>query len=274
VRIGKQNAPYTAIATADKHSVTVRGKDLCTELIGEVSFTDYFFYLVAGQMPNADQRFFTDAVLIAIAEHGLVPSVQAARMTYAAAPDALQGAVAAGILGCGSVVLGSSEACGRFLTKLVAKARETGQSFEETARATLGEMRAVRQPVPGYGHPEHSSGDPRAERLLGLAKTRNVAGDYIRMLHAVETVIPEIYGRELLINVSGAIPAVMLDVGFPAAALKGLPILARTAGLIGHLNEEAVRPIGFVLSHHAAEAITYDGPTALRNSRSQEPEKS
>lgn len=266
MRIGKQNAPYSRIATADKHSITVRGKDLCTELIGEIGFTDYFHFLVTGQMPTVDQRFFTDAVLIAIAEHGLVPSVQAARMTYAAAPDALQGAVAAGILGCGSVVLGSTEACGRFLMNLVATANEKGQSFEATARAKLSEMRALRQPVPGYGHPEHSSGDPRAERLLGLAQTRGVVGDHIRMLNVVETVIPEIYNRPLLINVSGAIPAVMLDVGFPAAALKGLPILARTAGLIGHLNEEAERPIGFVLSHHAAEAITYDGPVVLGDS--------
>lgn len=274
MRIGKQNAPYSAIATADKHSITVRGKDLCTELIGEVSFTDYFFYLVAGQMPNVEQRFFTNAVLIAIAEHGLVPSVQAARMTYAAAPDALQGAVAAGILGCGSVVLGSSEACGRLLMELVAKAKETHQSFEETARSALSAMRAERKPVPGYGHPEHSSGDPRAERLLSLAENRNIASDYVQMLHVIETVIREVYGRQLLINVSGAIPAVMLDVGFPAAALKGLPILARTAGLIGHLNEESARPIGFVLSHFAAEAITYDGPAALGNNRSKEPKNS
>jgi citrate synthase len=262
MRVGKQDAPYTAISTSDAHTITVRGKNLCTELIGEIGFTDYFYFLVTGEMPTDNQRFFTDAVLCAIAEHGLVPSNQAARMTLAAAPDALQGAVAAGILGCGSVVLGSTEACGRWLVELVGQARESGQSFEEVARAALREMRAARRAVPGYGHPQHSSGDPRTERLLALAAGRNIVGDHIRMLHAVEKVIPEIYPRALPINVSGAIPAVMLDVGYPVEALKGIPILARTASLIGHLHEEMHRPIGFVLSHHAAKAIEYDGPAA------------
>jgi citrate synthase len=260
--IGKQNAPTSAIATVDKHSVTVRGKDLCMQLIGEVGFTDYFYFLVTGQLPSADQRFFTDAVLVAIAEHGLVPNVQAARMTLAAAPDALQGAVAAGILGCGSVVLGTTEACGRLLSKLVTQAREAGQAFDEVARVALRELRATKRPVPGYGHPQHTGGDPRTDRLLGLAASRKVAGDHVKMLLTVAKIIPEIYGRELPINVSGAIPAVMLDVGFPVAALKGIPILARTAGLIGHLHEELQRPIGFTLAHRAAEMVAYDGPAA------------
>jgi citrate synthase len=262
MRVGKENAPYSSISTADKHSVTVRGKDLCTELIGEVGFTDYFYFLVTGQLPSAEQRFFTDAVLVAIAEHGLVPSNQAARMTLAAAPDALQGAVAAGSLGCGSVVLGSTEACGRLLSDLVNQAKATGQAFEDVARVALRELHAARRPVPGYGHPQHSSGDPRTERLLSLAASRKIVGDHINKLVAVAKVIPEVYGRALPINVSGAIPAVMLDVCFPLAALKGIPILARTAGLIGHLHEELLRPIGFILSRHAAEAIAYDGPVA------------
>ncbi|MCS6763430.1 MAG: citryl-CoA lyase [Candidatus Protistobacter heckmanni] len=240
----------------------MRGKDLCSELIGVSSFTDYFYFLVTGAMPDANQSFFTDAVLVAIAEHGLVPSIQAARMTYDAAPDALQGAVAAGILGCGSVVLGSSESAGRFLDALVEDARKTGRSFEKTADAKLAEMRAAKQALPGYGHPKHSSGDPRAHRLLSLADERKASSDAIRMLRVVEQRIPAIYGRPLPINVSGAIPAVMLDVGFPVNALKGLPILARTAGLIGHLREEAESQIGFIMSHHTAEAIAYEGPAS------------
>ena len=113
MRIGKQDAPFTAISTADAASITVRGRDLCKELIGRIDFADYFFLLLMGEMPSDNQRFFVNALLVAIAEHGLVPSVQAARMTLAAAPEALQGAVAAGILGCGSVILGSSEAAGK-----------------------------------------------------------------------------------------------------------------------------------------------------------------
>ena len=104
MRIGKQDAPFTAICTSDADSITVRGHDLVNELMGQIDFTSYFWLLVTGQMPNEDQAYFLNAVLVALAEHGLVPSVVAARMTYAAAPEALQGAVAGGLLGCGSVV--------------------------------------------------------------------------------------------------------------------------------------------------------------------------
>lgn len=263
MRIGKQTAPFSAIATSDAHSVVVRGKDLCEDLIGQIDFTDYFYFLVTGETPDAEQRFFTNAVLVSIAEHGLVPSVQAARMTLAAAPDALQGAVAAGILGCGSVVLGSAEACGQMLTELLAVMRESGESADTVAERHVKALREQKRALPGFGHPQHSEGDPRAERLLGLARERNVAGPAVALLFALERQAPAAFGRALPINVSGAIPAVMLDVGFPVSALKGLPILARTAALIGHLAEERERPIGFILSHHAAEAITYDG--AKRN---------
>lgn len=260
MRIGKQDNRSTAISTSDAHSITIRGEDLCTGLMGKMGFTDFFFFLVTGNKPTDDQRFFTDAVLLAIAEHGLVPSVQAARMTYAAGPEALQGAVAAGLLGCGSVVLGSTEAAGRFLSALVQQAKTEQRSFDDVARARLTECKQGRLPVPGYGHPQHSAGDPRAARLLQLADERGVAGEHIRMLNVVLGLIPEIMGKALPVNVSGAIPAVMLDVGYPLAALKGIPILARTAGLIAHLKEESERPIGFVLANHAAQAIDYDGP--------------
>lgn len=259
MRIGKQDNPYTAISTSDAHSITVRGKDLCNELIGHMGFTDYFYFLLTGEQASDKQRFFIDAVLLAISEHGLVPSVQAARMTYAAAPDALQGAVAAGILGCGSVVLGSSETCGRFLVSLVNKAKETNVSLESVAIEGVRELRANKLAIPGFGHPQHSGGDPRSERLLSLAADQGVAGEYVKALYVVEQAIPEVLGRSLPINVSGAIPATLLDIGFPVHALKGIPILARTASLIAHLNEEATRPIGFLMSGIAAQGIQYDG---------------
>ena len=212
MRIGRQEAPHTAICTSDAESITVRGRDLCGDIIGRLDFTSYFWLLVTGRQPDETQLFFANAVLAAIAEHGLVPSVVAARMTLAAAPEAMQGAVAAGLLGCGSVVLGSAEACGRFLADCLAAQDEGGTTVEEAAEC------AVRDAVPG------------------------------------------VYGRSLPVNVNGAIPAVMLDVGFPLGALKGIALLARTAGLIGHLQEETERPIGFILSGQAASAIDYVGP--------------
>jgi citrate synthase len=260
MRIGKQDQPFSAISTSDPERIVVRGRDLCADLIGKTDFTSYFWLLVTGSQPNPTQKFFADAVLTAIAEHGLVPSVVATRMTYAAAPEAFQGAVAAGLLGCGSVVLGSAEACGHFLTRCLQAAQQEGVSEREVATAAIAALRAEKKAVPGFGHPQHSGGDPRANLLLQLAKDHGVVGRHIEMLYTIREALPEALGRALPVNVNGAIPAVMLDVGFPLAALKGLSLLARTAGLIAHLQEESERPIGFIMSGAAAAAVSYDGP--------------
>ncbi|WAP70343.1 citryl-CoA lyase [Jiella pelagia] len=267
MRIGKQDQALTAIAASDAVSVTVRGNDLCRDLIGGINFTDYFWLLVTGDRPSAAQGRVTDACLVAIAEHGLVPSVQAARMTLAAGPDAWQGAIAAGILGMGSVVAGSSETAGRYLGELVDRVRESGQDVDTVARESLDELKSRRQKVPGLGHPQHSSGDPRADRLLAVASDEGVEGEHIAMLKAIGRHAPGIMNRPLPINVSGAIPALMLDAGFPGGAMKGVPILARTAGLVAHLLEESQRSIGFIMSHHADQAISYDGLPARKDGR-------
>lgn len=252
MRIGKQDQPFSAISTSTPAAINVRGKDLCRDVIGQRDFTSWFWFLVTGTEPDERQVFFANAVLTAIAEHGLVPSVVAARMTYAAAPEAFQGAVAAGLLGCGSVVLGSAELAGQFLSQLA-------ESGEDPVIA-IRKLRENRKAVPGFGHPLHAEGDPRANLLLKLAEERGAAGRHIAALYRIREALPEAIGRPLPINVNGAIPAVMLDVGFPLAALKGISLLARTASLIGHLQEETERPIGFILSGKAAEAIGYDGP--------------
>lgn len=257
MRIGKQDAPFTAISTSDAESITVRGRDLCSELIGQIDFSDYFFLMLMGKPPTENQRFFVNALLVSIAEHGLVPSVQAARMTLAAAPEALQGAVAAGLLGSGSVVLGSAEAAGYFLYDLVAAS--SAETAADVATARIREMRQAKAAIPGFGHPQHSGGDPRANVLLKLADERGLDGPYIKMLRTVAEVLPEALGRPLPININGAIPAILLEIGFPPNTLKSISILARTAGLLAHLREETERPIGFIMSNAAAEAISYDG---------------
>jgi len=236
----------------------VRGRDLTRELIGTVSFTEHFWLLLTGSLPSPAQRRVLDATLVAIAEHGLVPSVQASRMTLAAAPEALQGAVAAGILGCGSVVLGSSEAAGRFLGAINARP-EAAANLELAVSEVVREYRAAKRAIPGYGHPLHRAGDPRTRRLFEVASEARLAGRHVQIATEVEKLLPQLVGRALTLNVSGAIPAVLLDAGFPALALKGVPLLARTAGLIAHLLEEQQRAIGFVMAHAAAQAISYDG---------------
>lgn len=258
MKIGSQQHRSTAISAANAETILVRGRDLVRELIGSISFTEHFWLLLTGSLPTDVQRRMLDATLVAIAEHGLVPSVQASRMTLAAAPEALQGAVAAGILGCGSVVLGSAEAAGRFLSEIV-REEDSGKSLDESIAVVVKSYRAQRRAIPGYGHPLHSKSDPRAVKLFDIAKAAGTAGRYIHSALRVQDSLPGLVGKALTLNVSGAIPAVLLDVGYPVAALKGVPILARAAGLIAHLLEEQERPIGFVLAHAAEAAVSYDG---------------
>src|SRR5262245_48460464 len=255
LKIGSQARRSSAISASNAETIVVRGRDLCGELIGTVSFTDHIWLLITGALPGAAQRRVLDATLVAIAEHGLVPSVAASRMTLAAAPEALQGAVAAGILGCGSVILGSADAAGR----LFAAVHSRNETPEAAARAVLGELRAARKPVPGYGHPLHKRQDPRVARLLSVATEAGLSGRYIEIAGIVERLVPEIWGKQLAMNVSGAIAAVLLDAGYPLLAVKGVPMLARTASLIAHLTEEQTRPIGFLLADEGASAIDYDG---------------
>jgi citrate synthase len=257
MKIGRQAHRRSAICASNADTIIVRGKDLCADLIGHVGFSDYVWLLITGEMPGPGQRAVLDSTLVAIAEHGFVPSVQASRLTLAAAPEALQGAVAAGILGCGSVVLGSSEAAGRFLAEVNARAGDG--AMEAAVREVVGEYRARKQSIPGYGHPLHKGHDPRALRLLEVAAENGTVGRHIEAARVAERLLPELTGKPLAMNVSGAIPAVLLDAGYPLLALKGVPILARTASLIAHLLEEQQRPLGFVLAHAGASAIDYDG---------------
>lgn len=257
MKIGSQSQRSSGISASNADTIVVRGHDLCSELVGVVSFTDHAWLLITGKLPVAAQRRVLDATLVAIAEHGLVPSVAASRMTLAAAPEALQGAVAAGILGCGSVILGSADAAARLFASILA--RVPGETLEAAARAVLGEMRAARKPVPGYGHPLHKRQDPRVARLLAVSAEAGLAGRHSEVASLVERLVPEIWGKPLAMNVSGAIAAVLLDAGYPLLAVKGVPMLARTASLIAHLMEEQQRPIGFVLADSGAASIDYDG---------------
>ncbi len=253
--IGKAGSASTSISTADASSVTVRGRDLCSELMGKIGFTGYFFLLVTGRMPTEREAHFLDMVLVAIAEHGLVPTNQAARMTYAADPGVLQAAVAAGILGCGSVVLGTSEAAGQFLRE-AAREIAGAKDEDEALKAHVARIRASGGRVPGFGHPLHQPVDPRAQRILSEAETWG-AGPHVRLARRAERAVPEVWGKPLPMNVSLAIAAVLLDMEFPATMLKAIPILARTASLLAHLAEEAEQPIGFFMASKAEEAIRY-----------------
>ena len=228
--------------TSDAESITVRGYDLCDDLIGKIDFTDYFWLLVTGDKPNPAQRAMMNACLVAIAEHGLVPSVQAARMTLAAGPEAWQGAMAAGLLGMGSVVAGSSETAALYLHDVLEEAKTDGSDIEAAAIASLEDLKARRMKVPGLGHPQHSAAAIRAPTGCWRSATKRAfRATYVETLRLLAKHAPRIINRPLPINVSGAIPAAILDAGWPLNAIKAVPLLARTAGLSAHLLEESLR---------------------------------
>ena len=237
-------APVSRIARAYPDRVEVRGRDLA-ELMGRLSFTEFFHLLLTGEEPTDDQRYFLDVLLVAIAEHGLMPTNVAARMTLAADPNALQGAVAAGILGAGPVVLGTAAECARLLA--------AGGDPETVVR----EIRAAGGRVPGFGHPVHREKDPRAERVLELADERGVSGSHVALARRFQELL-----APLPMNVSMPIAAVMLDLGFPESVVKAVPILARTASLLAHLAEEREQPLGLLLARAAEEAVEYRPPDA------------
>ena len=232
--------PVSRIAQAYPDRVEVRGRDLAGELMGRLTFTEHFHLLLSGEEPTAEQRDFLDLLLVAIAEHGMMPTNVAARMTLAADPHSLQGAVAAGILGAGPVVLGTSEECARLLAA-------GGEPAEIVRR-----YRDAGERVPGFGHPVHKPVDPRAERILTLADERGASGEHVARARALHAELG------LTMNVSMPIAAVMLDLGFPPAAVKAVPILARTASLLAHLAEERDAPTGFALARAAEEAVDYE----------------
>jgi citrate synthase len=238
--------PVTRISRAYPDRVEVRGRDLTGDVMGRLSFTEYFHLLLTGGEPTEEQRFFLDLLLVSIAEHGLMPTNVAARMTLAADPDSLQGAVAAGILGAGPVVLGTAEEC----AALLASGREPREVAEE--------IHAAGGKAPGFGHPLHRPVDPRAERILELADERGVSGSHVALAGAYRDAVQEAWGRPLPMNVSMPIAAVMLDLGFPVSAVKAVPILARTASLLAHLEEERAQPLGFTLAAAAEEAVEYE----------------
>jgi citrate synthase len=252
MQIGKSGPPVTRIAQAFPDRVEVRGRDLTGDLMGRLSFTEYFHLLLTGDEPTEEQRFFLDLLLVSIAEHGLMPTNVAARMTLAADPGSLQGAVAAGILGAGPVVLGSSEECAQLLMR----------AQDEAPAQIARELHAAGEKLPGFGHPVHRPVDPRAERILELADERGVSGPHVALARDFREAAAKTWGKPLPMNVSMAIAAVLLDLGFPPSTVKAIPILARTASLLAHLAEEQERPLGFLLAGRAEEAVTYEPDAA------------
>jgi citrate synthase len=237
----------TGIGSSMADSITIRERDLANELMGRVSFTDLAFLLVAGQMPTPEQARLLDAVLVSLADHGLTPTVLAARLTYTGAPESIQGAVAAGLLGAGSVFLGVVEDTAAFLAAIAERAGGSETAMRDAAEEAVQTRLAQNRRVPGLGHPVHKQQDPRTPRIYAIAEETGQLGVHLRLLRMVAEAHEQATGRALPINGAGVAGAALADLGFAPGIVRGFALLARTAGLIGHLAEEQSNPIGMPL---------------------------
>jgi citrate synthase len=246
----------TGIGWSAPDRITVAGRDLPGDIMGRLSLTELAFLLVTRREPSAGERRILDAVLVSLADHGLTPSALAARLTYTGAPEAIQGAVAAGLLGAGSVFLGPAGDTACFLADALQEHSEQGTgdaSLRRIAEVAVAVRRQVGALVPGLGHPVHRAEDPRVPRLYALAAEEDALGPHLRLLALVAAVHEEATGKHLPINGAGAGGAALADVGVPPGSVRGFVLIARTAGLVGQLAEEAEHPIGRQLAHEVEQ---------------------
>jgi citrate synthase len=249
---GRDNAWLnTWIGSSDADHIRVAGRDLPSEVMGQLTLTELSYLLVTRRQPTEGQRRLVDAVLVSLADHGLTPSALSTRLTYTGAPESIQGAVAAGLLGAGSVFLGPTGDTAEFLAAALADsggvtATDTATLRPIAERAVVA-RRSAGLRVPGLGHPVHKSGDPRTPRIYELAEAEGLLGPHLSLLAVVADIHAEVSGKVLPVNGAGAGGAALLDAGVPAAAVRGMALIARTAGLVAHLVEEAEAPIGMPL---------------------------
>ena len=246
------STPKTHIATHDAKDITIRGKSLCADLIGKLTFTEMTYFHVTGNMPTKAQTAVLDACLVTLTEHGLTPSVLATRLVASSAPEAMQSAIAAGLLAVGSVFVGTVEGAAALVTRI---ARADDARAE--AKRIASEHRAAKKPLPGFGHPEHKPDDPRPPVIFGVLDAHGVPRKHVDALQVLGGAIDAEYGKHITINATGAVAAALLDVGIPAEIMRGFAVLARCAGLVGHVLEEMRDPAMRAIWEAAEKAVPY-----------------
>jgi citrate synthase len=236
----------TALGASSRESITLLGTDLARDVMGTVGFGELAFWLATQRRPTAGETRVFEAVLAALADHGFTPTAIVTRLTWLSAPDSVQGALAAGLLGGGSRFLGVTEDCGRFLHDVLASADALptdDAGWDALALETVTAQRAAGRFVPGLGHHVHKDGDPRTPRLFQIAAEEGLTGPHLALFAAIGRVHPQVLGRTLPLNGAGVCGAALADLGLPLQLLRGFALLARTAGLIGQLAEEIRHPV-------------------------------
>ena len=242
--------PTTGISYSTADRIVIRDADLVNDLMGKMSFTEMILFHLLRRRPTRTQTAVLDAVLVTLMEHGMTPSAITTRLIYDSAPEALQSAVAAGLLGVGSTFIGTMEGCAALIDEMLG----APEGVAARARAIAERHHAARRPLHGFGHPIHRPDDPRSPRLFEIAHAEGVAGHHIGALLTLSREIDRAYGKHLTINATGAIAAVLGEIGIPQAVMRGIAVISRAAGLVGHICEERERPA----ARHIWERISND----------------
>jgi citrate synthase len=251
--MSKRRAPMrTDIGWSDASSITIFGLDLPSEVIGRLNLGDMGFLELTGRVPDARESRMFNAMAVTLVEHGLTPSAIVARMTYLGAPESMQAAVAAGLNGLGTVFVGSIEGAARLLYEAM-PAPDPAADVDAIAAGVVARLAASKQQVPGIGHPFHKPIDPRTPRLFDIARETGFDGPYVRLIQAVAAAAEARSGRSMPVNATGAIGALCCEMGFEWKACRGLGVMARAVGLVGHILEESRRPMAQEI-WHAVEA--------------------
>jgi len=250
---GKARQASTSICHYNAKQIFIRGENLCDDLIGKIGLADYVGLLVLGQRPSDVERSVIEAAIVTLAEHGLTPSVVAARETYMGAPESFQGAVAAGILGVGNQFVGTVELVAPLLAEIV----EHPEGHDAGAAAVVSRLRAGKGQVPGFGQPHHKPDDPRSPALFAVADRHGIAGRYVAALRALGRAVDASMGRHLTINAPAAVASLFLEVGIPVRIMRGLIVISRCIGLVAHLSEEQTSPAGRAIWEAATRAVDH-----------------
>lgn len=242
----------TSLCHATLDDIVVRGRSLPREILGRTTFTEMIYFHLTGRDPTPAQTAVLDACLVTLMEHGLTPSAISTRLTYSSAPEAMQGAIAAGLLGVGSVFVGTTEGCAELLVRIAGAADPRAE-----ARAIVRGAREAGARLPGFGHPLHRPVDPRTVALMAIARDRGGFGAHCAALEVLSAAVDAEAGRAIPVNATGAVAALIADAGLPIAILRGIALISRCAGLVGHVREEQESPALRALWEGAEAAVTY-----------------
>lgn len=253
------------IAWSTPDRIGVFGYDLPGELIGHVNLGDMGFLEIVGRLPTPAESQVFNALLVTLVEHGVTPSAIATRMTYTGAPESMQAAVAAGLLGLGTVFVGTIEGAARILSEALPDPKADAV-LDDLAQKIVAEHRQARRSLPGIGHPIHKPIDPRVPRLFEVARANGFGGPYIQLMQMVSQKAEEAYGCQLPINATGAIGAICCELRLPWEVCRGLGVMARAVGLVGHILEESREPIALEIWNRTDEEASAHARGKLRNS--------